>query len=60
VNAQVGQSSLSKNNEGMMSTGMDQGSPRNSTLYQQSPYTTPTKQNPPQESSSKVSNDQSN
>jgi len=54
ANAQVGQVSLSKTGDAMLSTGLEQSSPRNSTLYQQSPYTTPTKQNPA-DASNKVS-----
>lgn len=47
VGASVGQMpNLSKTSEALMSTGLEQNSPRNSSLYQQSPYTTPTKQNP--------------
>ena len=45
--ATVGQvQNLSKTSESLMSGGLEQSSPRSSSLYQQSPYTTPTKQNP--------------
>ena len=57
ANAQVGQVPLSKTNESEIPssimaaaslgmTGLDQNSPRVSNLYQESPYTTPTKQDP--------------
>ncbi|XP_060594663.1 ubiquitin-associated protein 2-like isoform X2 [Ruditapes philippinarum] len=45
--ATVGQvQNLSKTSESLISGGLEQSSPRSSSLYQQSPYTTPTKQNP--------------
>lgn len=47
---------LSKTSETLISAALDQNSSRSSSLYQQSPYTTPTKQTTPDNSNTVSAN----